>query len=83
MLGPLCPSCSCLFVTRQRVIVRLMRGALACMFPWRLGALLAFPAEEVAVADEADALALRLSRPVGGPLGVGNPCLRAQPLVLK
>ena len=32
-----------IFLTRRRAIDHMMRGAFACMLPWRLGALQEFP----------------------------------------
>ena len=52
-------------MARQRVIGRTMRGALACMLPWRLGALPAFAPELVEDKDLADRAARRVARRVG------------------
>ena len=50
-----------------------MRGALACVLQWRLGALPAFSAELVQEADEVDRLARRAARRTGGVPGIGIP----------
>ena len=52
-----------------------MRGALGCVLQWRLGALPAFSVEQVQVADEADRLARREARRVGGTPGIGIPLI--------
>ena len=73
VLGSVCPVCRADFVTRPRAIGHLMRGALGCVLQWRLGALPAFSVEQVQVADEADRLARREARRVGGTPGIGIP----------
>ena len=73
VLGSVCPVCGADFVTRPRAIGHLMRGALACVLQWRLGALPAFPDQLVQEADEADRVARRAARRVGGVPGIGIP----------
>ena len=75
VLGPGCPSCNGNIVTRQRVIGHMMRGALACMLPWRLGALPAFAPESVEDADLADRAARRVARRIGVLPRTGVPCV--------
>ena len=48
-----------------------MRGALACMLPWRLGSLPGFPPEGVEQADLADRDDRRIERRVGVAPGAG------------
>ena len=65
--------CRADFVTGPRAIGHLMRGALACVLQWRLGALPALSAELVQEADEADRLAKRAAKRTGGAPGIGIP----------
>ena len=67
------PTCNGDFVTRPRAIGHLMRGVLACTLPWRLGALPAFSPQHVEEADNADRVARRSARAIGGLLGDGIP----------
>ena len=76
VVGPVCPSYNGNCVARQQVIGHLMCGALACMLPWRLDALPAFPPEVVAESDLADRAGRRVARRVGVISGTGIPCLR-------
>ena len=62
VLVSICPACQGDFVTRPRAIAHLMRGALACVLQWRLGALPSFPEDLVLSADDADNEARRVAR---------------------
>ena len=57
----------------KRLIGHMMRGALACMIPWRLSDLPAFPPELVEKADLADRADRRVARRVGVIPGTGIP----------
>ena len=74
VLGPVCPSCNGNCVTRQRVIGHTMRGALACMLPWRLGALPTFAPELMEETDLEDRATRRVARRVGVLPSTGVPC---------
>ena len=66
VLNSVCPVCRADLVATPRAIGHLMRGALGCVLQWRLGALPAFSVKQVPEADEADRLARREARRLGG-----------------
>ena len=73
LVGPVCPTCNANYVTKKRVFDRLMRGALACMLPWRFGDLPAVPPDMVEDTDLADLADRRVARRVVVIPGTGKP----------
>ena len=73
VIGSVCPSCDRDIMFREIVLDHLMRGALACTLPWRLGQLEPFPPDLVLAADMDDRAQRKAARPSGSRPGVGIP----------